>query len=292
MIEAKSHCALFLSWGLSLVPRNIQLLMGKLIGRIAFLAISKRAKICSTNIKLCLPDLDSQKTALKCFEHYGMYLIELFLLPHAKRRFSRWIRFSGEKHYKDFYNENQGVIMLTAHMGNWEMLGAVSRFGPTIYGIYQKLKHLDLFIHTLRSGIDTVLIEKKSALKSGIKALKSGHVLGHVGDQGKGVTVLFFNRPTEFPAGPARIAIKTKCPMLLSLCIRENKFLHIKISGELKIQNGDNEEEIIRATMQSYANWLEEQIRLNPEQYFWMHDIWKLHKKHSTHLPNPEEHCS
>lgn len=246
--------------------------------------IKKRRLITETNIKKALPELDYQKICRDCYRHFGNNLLEFLLLPFHKTIFNKWLRFKNPEKFHKALEGGKGVILLTAHFGNWEILSCLSRFELKIYGLYQRLKHGDSAIRMLREYTGVQLIEKKSALKEGIKALRNNGILGMVADQGQGKKTYFFDLETCFPEGPARIALQTGASILPTFCIRRGNFLDIEILDEIIIPENISKEEAIDKITNEFAKILEKMIKQEPAQYFWMHDLWRLFKNDKTDL--------
>ena len=173
--------------------------------------------------------------------------------------------------------------MLTAHFGNWE-LGAV---GVGIY-LDQKINVLvksqrnpfvaNWFL-SMSEKFGNKQIPLGISIKEIFKALKNNEVVGVVGDQRgprKGVKVKYFDTETYTFAGTAAIALKTKSPVLVMLSTRNSKGNYESKIEEIKLEKfvGSKDEQIIQFN-QKYMNILEKYVKQYPEQWFWMHNIWK-----------------
>jgi KDO2-lipid IV(A) lauroyltransferase len=255
-----------------------------MLGDLGRRLIKKRRLITETNIRRALPGQDYKKISRECYRHFGNNLLEFLLLPFHKTIFNKWLRFKNPEKFHKALENGKGAILLTAHFGNWEILSCLSRFELTIYGLYQKLKHGDSVIRMLREYTGAQLIEKQSALKEGIKALRNNNILGMVADQGQGRKAKFFNLETSFPEGPARIALQTGAAILPTFCIRRGNFLDIEILDEIIIPENLSKEETINKITAEFAKILEKMIKQEPAQYFWMHDLWRLFKNDKTDL--------
>ena len=109
--------------------------------------------------------------------------------------------------------------------------------------------------------------------------LAGGEIFGLVGDQGRGLEIDFFGMPTAFPKGPASIARNHNASMYFTVCIRNGKYLDIEFIEQIPIQDGETEAESVEKTTIYYAQRLQELVSKYPEQYFWLHDLWKQFKK-------------
>lgn len=264
-----------------LLPRRFQIFLGSCIG-LLFWKISKRRRdITINNIKFALPNIkDPQKIALNCYKHYGNLFLELLFNPYMTTHFSKYISWKNEDLILNKLKKKQGVILLTAHFGNWETLGTFSQFDTNMWPIYQEQSNKfvdDLLIH-LRTAIGVKLI-KKSDRETMLQCLKNGEVLGNVGDQGRAIPISFFGQESRFPAGPVKLAIETNAAIVFGVGIRKGLNIEHHIIEEIPIIKGKTNEETYFKTMSVFAKKLEDLIIQYPEQYFWLHDIWRRHKK-------------
>ncbi|MBW7875429.1 MAG: hypothetical protein H3C47_05530 [Candidatus Cloacimonetes bacterium] len=253
---------------LTILPRICQCFLGQLIGSTAWMLLSRRRRIAIANLRMAGFEKDAIRLSLKSFQHMGMNLIEVLLLPHLEK-LSPWLIYENQK---DLCQNPKGVVLLAAHIGNWELMGTYARLGAPIFGLYrpQKLKWVDELLYWLRSQTGMSLLSSHQSLKDTYRVLKDGKVLGNVGDQGQGLKLQFMGRETNFPEGPVRLAHRTDSRLLFYACLREGKYLRMKLVSEIVIDS-----ENLYNAMQDFAITLENLIRIYPEQYFWVHDIWK-----------------
>ena len=151
-----------------------------------------------------------------------------------------------------------------------------------VSGLYQRLsfKLADELFMQLRQVAGMKLIEKKSGIREKIyEVLDQGEIMGLVGDQGRGQVIDFFGRKTNFPLGPAETALLKKVPLIYTVCVRRGKYLDMEVLEEIPLQKGEDQEQIVYNTTQIYIKRLERLISEYPEQYFWLHDIWKQFKR-------------
>jgi Kdo2-lipid IVA lauroyltransferase/acyltransferase len=272
----------FLGFLLSFFPRRLHLFLGAALGNFGFRLLRKRREITVANFALAFPNLDSQQLARACFRHYGICLIEVLLLPYFDRALAPWVRCNGMDIFTSRQKENKGSILLAAHFGNWEVLGISAKICELNFSVlYQKLhsKLADDLFFQIRTGTGIFLIEKKGALKHCIQCLKDGNVFGSVGDQGKGLTAKFFGKETQFPTGFARLAQKIDCRTFFTVCVRNENHLDFQVVEEILTNSEEDEHGSIEKACLQYVQALEALVKKYPEQYFWMHDIWRRFKK-------------
>ena len=118
----------------------------------------------------------------------------------------------------------------------------------------------------------------RSSKRTMINALVNGEVLGLASDQNagdKGIKIPFFGSEASIPKGAAYFYYKTKCPVVIGFCILKEDFSYeFKLRSIEIAENFDNTEDLFFSIHQTYCALLEEEIKKNPEQYFWFHKKW------------------
>jgi KDO2-lipid IV(A) lauroyltransferase len=267
---------------INLLPRTIQIFIGHRIGDLSYFLLKKTRHVGLKNINTALPEQNAKKILRKSFQHFGLALLEVLMLPIAHKANKKWLIFRNMEIFQELKKEDKACILLTAHFGNWEYISCSTLLSLDIYGLYRLQKYGQKLVDTLRNSTGTKFIDSRSSARQCLKILKSGNVLGIVGDQSSEAEVPFFNRPTWFPLGPARLAIQTGVPIMLTISRRRGKYLEIECLGEIPLQQGDSKEETALKTTAFFAGLLEKEIRERPEQYLWMRDFWRFFQK------NPE----
>ncbi len=183
---------------------------------------------------------------------------------------------------KKALKKNKGIILVSAHLGNFEWLSSILgilQLPVIAVAKKQKNRYVNQFLMDLRQKFGTQIVYKREVLKQGLKALKNNQILGLISDQNagkKGVFIDFFNQPASTVNGPAIFYLRTKAPLIAIYLIRKDYACfdlfaeEIQLSENLKL-NDDN----IRNITQAYTANLEKWVRKYPEQYFWMHRRWK-----------------
>jgi KDO2-lipid IV(A) lauroyltransferase len=175
------------------------------------------------------------------------------------------------------------VVLLTGHVGNWEIGGAaLAARGLPIDGVAKpmanRLFEQDLFASRERLGLR--IIETGAAPREVLRSLRRGRVVGMLGDQNTHrdpVFIPFFGTPAATSRGPALFALRSGAPVFLGVALREPGWgqrykvslepLHFAPSGRL--------DDDVRDLTTAYSQALERAVRLVPDQYFWQHRRWK-----------------
>lgn len=235
-----------------------------------------------------LPPSEKSRIYRACMENLGKTLMETVKLPYLSSDEIRdMVTVEGENYLQKALAEGNGAIIMTGHIGNWE-LGAATmacrnyRIGVVSAPIYDPW--IEQWMVRIRKsyGIETIVRGQANTLRRIFSILKAGGVIAMLIDQDtrvEGVFVPFFGRDAYTPSGPALIALRIQTPVLPGFMVRQKDGSHKMIFKEATpmIRTG-NPESDIRSNTAAWMGIVEQTIRENPEQWVWMHRRWKTVK--------------
>jgi KDO2-lipid IV(A) lauroyltransferase len=178
----------------------------------------------------------------------------------------------------------KGVLLLTAHLGNWEVGGLMLAqvrlpihvvLVPDIFpGVERGRRRL----HG-RAGVVEIPIDNGPApTLEVLRALEKNAIVAMQGDRdfnNTGVAVPFLGREAYFPRGPLRIAMATEATVLPAFIIRvEDGRYRAVIEEALTIERGGDREAALRANLGRYVAILERYVRQHPEQWYCFYPFW------------------
>ncbi|MDL2259375.1 lysophospholipid acyltransferase family protein [Deltaproteobacteria bacterium OttesenSCG-928-K17] len=284
-----------LIWPASLFPRGALFSVGAAGGRMAFRLWARRRRIAVANIKMIqengfLPaDLNAEKVAEESFANMGRTVMESLSLYH--KGFDSVAEYCRVEEGLDNFEaaraiaaEGQGLLMVTGHMGNWEvMCRHTSRFlGRPITIVGRESGHplADTLVRRLRTGEGDSFVPKDGGAREMMKTLRTGGVLGTLIDQAAighnpGTPLPFMGREATTNLGPLRLAQKTGVPVLMLLFRRDGLYHCVKAMPLFKVGDFGEGEEGLTAAAAHLNQWLGERIRQYPDQWMWGHRRWK-----------------
>lgn len=189
----------------------------------------------------------------------------------------------GLEDYQKALDKGKGVLLLTAHFGNWELLPIIGHMHRIpVRVVYRPLDtpYLDRFFKESRSRFGGKPIPtRRGAMRQIYKALKHGYPVAMLMDQNvdwyEGVFVDFFGHRACTSTGMALLALKTGAPVLPLFLMRARNRFHAVVGPELTtIRTGDARKDVERNT-QMYNRVIEIYARRYPDQWFWVHQRWK-----------------
>ncbi len=275
----------------SLIPYRLASDTGGFIGRLGWLIDSRHRLIAIKNLSRAFPDTDRKTLTLiakKSFENLGRSAAEfIHIANHPPEAVNNIIHNSvlveGSNNINNAIRKKQGIIYLTAHFGNWELLGIVlSVNGCPFNAIARPIdnRRIDRIITSLRSVLGANVLPKKGVLRDTLKCLKRGEGVAILLDQNtsreEGVFVNYFGQPAATNRGLALIAMKSGASIIPVFIIREDTYRHRVIYlPAIEIKRTDNLESDVITYTQKFTNIIESVVRDYPEQWFWMHRRWK-----------------
>ena len=190
----------------------------------------------------------------------------------------------------------RGVLMLSGHLGNFELAAAwLSRYNPVDF-LVRPLSNaaVDARIERLRRESGVGVISTHGGVKQVFRALRSGHWIAVAADQDAGrhgVFVPFFGRLASTAEGAARIALQTGSPLFLGTMRRQADGRHRLVADAPREPQGDPTEANVLELTAWHTALLESRVREAPEHYFWLHRRWKTRPRpavqqgETTHAP-------
>ncbi|MEK7775690.1 MAG: lysophospholipid acyltransferase family protein [Candidatus Zixiibacteriota bacterium] len=257
------------------------------LGRVTYYMWGRRRRIALENLRHAFGSQKSESElrdiARSVFENIGRTLVEFARFSRIGVEGAKSILVSpGDAAIRDAFSRGKGGVFITAHYGNWELLGMY----PSIHGhavdFVVGTQHnplVDEMFIDFRRSMGVGIIPLKTALKGVFKALKQNHLVGLVADQhdpGKDLIIDFFGRPSSWPKGPAVFAIRSGAPIVPCLLTRERFDRHVIIAGDPIYHVGGDEGAAIRTMTEQYVRFFEKHIRAHPEQWMWTHRRWKM----------------
>jgi KDO2-lipid IV(A) lauroyltransferase len=186
---------------------------------------------------------------------------------------------------KKIHEESGGCIFVTPHLGNWEYLPHVSSvLGIPLVVVARPFSnvYLERLVYSTRADSGQVILPKKNILFMLQKTLQQGKSIGLLPDQSthQGIAVNFFGRKASTTPGPALLSVMYRRPIVVVACCRKKNGYAFEgvVSDPIWPGTYESEKEEIFRLTEAVTRTMEEIIRKYPEQYFWIHDRWKVHR--------------
>jgi KDO2-lipid IV(A) lauroyltransferase len=274
--------------GVRLLPRSVARAVGAAIGAIAFRALGRLRRVGVRNLELAFPEMTAADREAILWSEYrslGFLLAEFCKMPdYTGATASRFIRYDGLENYLAARDRGKGVLVLTGHLGAWELSSFYhSLMGMPMGMVIRRLDNplVDAFVNRIRCLHGNRVIHKDDFARGLIASMRAGETVGILMDTNmtppQGVFVPFFGVLACTASGMARIAAKTGSAVVPGFLLweeSEQKYV-LHFGQELEvIRTGDPEHDALANTA-SFTAAMEGYIRQYPEQWLWLHRRWK-----------------
>ena len=270
------------------LPQRLALPTAELAGIACGSVVSKWRDVAESNLQRALPELDSaarRRVRLGVYRNLGRVALALAKLPAwSKRTILQHVDFSGLEHFRAAEAKGSGVLLLTGHLGNWE-LGALAHgavVGPISVMVRPIANPLvDRIVEARRSAHGNRVIAKRNSAREVLKSLSAGGTVGILADQNAlpedAVFVEFFGMPAAAHKGFAQLALRSGAAVVPAFARWDPASgRHVVEYGpEIEIVRSGVAERDIETNTQRFQRVLEEQVRANPDQWLWIHRRWK-----------------
>lgn len=276
-------------WVILRVSQKTAVKIGSALGGLVHLFSKKRteeaAQRCSERLGI---SMDEARDVVKVsYRHFGAATAEFARMPEIARDINKYITVVGEENLRRVYEKNKGVIFATAHMGNWEYAAcwcAQNGYKMAGLGAEQRDERITDLIAELRSESGVKAFGKKADLRTVIKALREGYIIGIPVDQDAkehGILSDFLGKPASTPLGIAKFAVKTGCAVIPSFCTRnpDGVTYTFTILPALEGHDGKPYGEDIQQSLDDCNSVISEWIRKTPEQWLWMYPRWQSYDR-------------
>jgi KDO2-lipid IV(A) lauroyltransferase len=277
------------------LPLSEALGLGEIFGWFAYYLFHRRTRIALDNLRAAFKTErypgEFKRIAKKMWRNLGRNIIEfLHLQRYTRQNIDHYVRFDDFHKVLELKNQGRGVLVLTAHLGNWDLLAlSCGLKGVTVNLVTKRLrsKFLDQFWQTWRKGGASEIVNpifKKGAAKQVLQKLREGELVAFVLDQHAkrkegAVLVDFFGRKAATLSILAVLSRKHGVPVLPAFIVRTSRARHrVFLEEPLYFEEMSNPEESMRHNTQRYSDIIEKYVRAYPEQWTWIHRRWKAAK--------------
>lgn len=268
------------------LPERVAHALFRFLADLAFMTVGVHRRRALEHLRIAFPDIADARARLivkRMMRNLARNAVEFIRFPlMSKERILALLTIENRELVDTLAGEGRGAIALSAHLGNWEILGAtfaalgykISIVGRRIY--YYKFEEL---LRGTRRAAGVRVVDRDEP-KEILRTLRSGHFLGIMGDidavKVGGVYVDFFGRLALTPTGPVALALRTGVPLVPAFIVRNERGGHTVIIDEPMrlIRTGDMQKDLLVNTMRA-AKIIERVIRRYPDQWTWFHQRWQ-----------------
>ncbi|MBF0215578.1 MAG: mitochondrial fission ELM1 family protein [Candidatus Omnitrophica bacterium] len=279
-LAARLFCRIF-----QFTPMGFNLMVGRALGSLAYLAGGRRTKITYSNLKAAFASektpAELRRITVSVYRNIAMTIAEIMSLRKVDKAYiDKYVKVENIERIEEASRNPGGMILISAHFGNWELscvASAMMGFPLNLLARDQKMSRVnDLFI-ALRESKGNKVMRKGMDVKNLLKVLKDGKSIGLLADQNAGRSgelIKLFGRPASTAQGPYRFAKQTGALILPAFIHRidNSPYQVVELEEPFSI---DKKEDIV-PYMERYNRLLEKHIKRDPDHWFWVHKKWKI----------------
>ncbi len=269
---------------LALVPYRLSAAVGRGVGLLLYLIKKKRRLIAIESIRGAIQrgalheGLNPKETVRESFINLGRSLIEVIKIYYGTgRKILDSVSIEGAENFKRAMAKGRGVLFVTGHCGNWELLALVVGMRLVKVNVLAKpLKnpYLNAVVEAMRTKFGNSVVHKKGAVRGILRALKGGEAVGVLIDEAvppeEGILIDFLGRPAWTARMPALVARRTSAPVLPAFIKRTATGHTITVYPELEL-TGDEAEDTRRI-----SSSIEGYVKGHPGSWWlWIQDRWR-----------------
>jgi KDO2-lipid IV(A) lauroyltransferase len=281
------------STALHCFPVDTNLRTAKSLGNFMYAVDRRHRERALGNLRRSFPDMPQpqrERLARRSMQQLVMLFVEVLFTTRLVRidTFADYVEL---ENFRDvlrlLLKRNQGLIMLTGHYGNWEILGYVlATLGFETTSIARPLDnpYVNEWLLGVRERMGQRIIAKKGATEEVTDVLSRGGTVGFIADQNagpKGIFVDFFGRKASTYKSIGLLAMEYEVPIIVGYARRVNDRFHFRVGATDVIFPSDwkSQDDPLRYITQRYTSAIEAFVREDPGQYLWVHRRWKTRPK-------------
>ena len=270
------------------LPRAVSQRLASVLGTISFYVLTRQRRKTLAHLETVLgQETGSQeltRIASSVFVNLSKTAADVCRFPKLTQSIiDDWVSSDGAiAKLNQVLERGKGAIVLTGHIGNWELLGAYLRLhgypgkavGRRIY--YDRFNKI---LVSLRHSAAWPTIYRGEPARIILEELRKNHVLGITPDQDfdslDGIFVSFFGKPTWTAVSPAKISLASGSAIIPMFMIREGNRYRLFSEDPIWPILDETKEQAIRKMTEMWSGVVERYIRTYPDQWVWMHNRWR-----------------
>jgi KDO2-lipid IV(A) lauroyltransferase len=270
------------------LPRGLARLLAGALAWCVYNAAGRLRRVGQRNLQLAQSQLTNRqrdRLLRRLFRHLGWQLVEFCRMTrYTAENIRDWIAVEGQEHYLAAKARGKGVLIVTGHLGAWELSSFYhSLMGHPMGMVIRRLDNhrLDAYVNGIRCLHGNRVLHKDDFARGLLTAMRAGETVGILMDTNmtppQGIFVDFFGTQACTASGLARVALKTGAAVLPGFMLWEQaqRRYVLHFGPELAFTRSANAEADILAATQQCTHAIESWIQRYLDQWLWIHRRWK-----------------
>ncbi|MFC1594384.1 ELM1/GtrOC1 family putative glycosyltransferase [Candidatus Omnitrophota bacterium] len=268
------------------LPMSIAIECGKVFGLLFYCFDTKHRHRAYANVRLAFCKTKTlrelRQITKTTFINFGISFVELLRLPLITQEYTeKYITIEGKEYIDEAMQQGKGLILLSFHMGSWEVANIVTKNLGYPYKVIaseqSRYPKLDKFLNSYRRIGKDIVIFKKISTKQIVRSLNSNEIATLTIDQGgkAGNLITFFNKTASMQTGWIRLALRFDVPVVVGYIIRERGPYQRLIFTGFTVENNGSAEHDKKKNLERITSNFERIISRHPQHYLWFFKLWK-----------------
>lgn len=267
-----------------LLPLKVAYWLASRCADFCYIGLIEQRKLIKDNLRNAL-GVDEARIdyyARGAFRNFGKYLVDFFRFSKIDAEYiRRLVEVEGKERLDRASALNKGVIISSAHLGNWELAGAIISllgYPVNVIALAHSNKRINDFFVKQRTSKGVKVIPVGAAVKKSFDALAENQIVGLLGDRDfskRGIDIEFFGKDAQFPKGMATFSIKSGSPIVPAFMVREaDDTYRLIFEPPIEYRSTGRIGNDLRDIIRRYLEVLESYIERYPSQWFIFDQIW------------------
>jgi len=290
---AELAAAVLVTLPIAALPLRAALWLGELLGSLLYIFWKSRREIALDNLReamsrnaVSIGSSTPEEIIKRNFRNLGRSFAEVVKIYYGLgSRIIRGIEIRGIENITRALERGKGVIIITGHCGNWELL-CLPLVGnlPRINAVMRRINNpfFNRIVVKVRERSGQAMVYKEGAIRKFFSVLKRNEIVGILMDQSvvgaEGIKADFLGRQDYILKVPALIARKTGAAVVPAFIRRTGSGHSIDIGDAMEPDGSTDEAEAVTRDTLKFSGCIEEYIRQNPTEWLWLHRRWKREK--------------
>jgi KDO2-lipid IV(A) lauroyltransferase len=273
---------------LGILPRSLSRAVGITLGMAAYLLMGRLRRVGMRNLEIAFPEMprgQHNRMIRELFIGFGRHLAEFCMFPRYTTENARQVAvYDGFENYTAARDAGKGVLLLTAHLGAWEVGSFVhSIFGNPIKIVIRRLDNpkVDALVERYRTLHGNQTLAKEDFARGLLGAMRAGETVGILMDTNmtppQGVFVNFFGKAACTASGMARLALRSGAAVVPAFTIWDKTLRKYRVRFDPALQlvsTGNDDADAVTNTA-LFNRVIQDYVTRYPEQWLWVHRRWK-----------------
>ena len=280
--EAKYRSALLGVYLIRRLPSLLVLGILRPLAALAFLLDPFHRRVALTQMRSALGRPVDWPLVLKVFMNEVDILVDAVRYAYmSDEEIRARVKVEGKGHLDEALASGRGLMMITGHIGNWEILSHIPRLLGTQFCVMADVRadeRLESIVDSIRSRSGATILPPKGKALMLIRELKKGHTIGMVvdnrGDKKDSLFCDVLGMPAPTNPAPAFIAMKGNALVLPVYAVKRQGGYTIRFSRAVDAQSFGNGQEAIQGLSDFMQSWVSDVVKDHPDQWFWLYSRW------------------